>query len=222
MQQVFEGVYKQGKEYYTKNAVPGKKVYGEEIITVNGVGYRHWNAFRSKPAAAFKKGLKNWPLKKNSKVLYLGIAEGTTASHFSDILTRGVIIGVEVSSKPFEKLLLLCEERKNIIPVLADANKPEEYEDIMREAGKVDVVYGDVAQPHQTDVLLKNCEEFLKDDGFFVLMLKTKSIDVTKPVKEIIGREEEKIRKAGFEVVETVLLDPFEKAHACIIGRKSA
>ena len=58
----------------------------------------------------------------------------------------GEIYAVELSARLFKSLLPLCELRENIIPIHADAHKPNDYE----EVGKVDVVYQDVAQPDQT------------------------------------------------------------------------
>ena len=78
----FPGVFYVDKNLATVNLVPGEKVYGEQLIKDKKTEYRTWDNFRSKPAAAIKKGLKEFPLKEGMKVLYLGIASGTTASHF--------------------------------------------------------------------------------------------------------------------------------------------
>ena len=114
---------------------------------------REWNPYNSKAAAAMKKGLKDLHIKEGTKILYLGIAEGTTASHFSDIIgDYGIIYGVDIAAKPFVKLLKLCEERNNIIPILADANNIEVFEEYVPE--KVDVIYEDLAQPEQAGLKL--------------------------------------------------------------------
>ena len=68
----FEGVYLVNGKLATINLVPGEKVYGEQLIRDGDVEYREWIPFRSKPAAALKKGLKVFPLKKGIKILYLG------------------------------------------------------------------------------------------------------------------------------------------------------
>src|SRR3990172_5493382 len=116
-------------KFVTINLVPGEKVYGEELIRQDNVEYRVWDHYRSKPAAALKKGLKKLPIEKGMKILYLGIASGTTSSHFSDIVdSEGMIYGVEISERVLRELIPVAEKRGNIIPILADARKPEDYE----------------------------------------------------------------------------------------------
>ena len=36
---------------YTKNLIPGKRVYGERLITYKKIEYREWDPYRSKLAA---------------------------------------------------------------------------------------------------------------------------------------------------------------------------
>ena len=48
--------------------------------------YRVWNPFRSKLAAAILGGVDKIHIKPGSKVLYLGVASGTTVSHVADIV----------------------------------------------------------------------------------------------------------------------------------------
>mgnify|MGYP002700972264 CR=1 FL=1 len=69
--------------------------------------------------------------------------------------------------------------------------------------GKVDVVYVDIAQPDQTKIAIDNCDMFLKKDGFFFLVIKTRSIDVTKAPKKIVAEEIEKLREK-FEILESI------------------
>ena len=179
---------------------------------------RPWDPYHSKAAAAIKKGVK-LPFKEDSKILYLGVAEGTTASHLSDILTKGVIIGVDLSAEPFKKLLRLCEERNNIIPVLSDANQIENYKEIMNEIGKVDIVYQDLAQKIQADILIKNSKHFLKKNGIEIYMVKALSIDVTQKPSKTFKQEIEKLEKAGFDIIEKKNLEPFQKGHAVLIAK---
>ncbi|WP_297480244.1 fibrillarin-like rRNA/tRNA 2'-O-methyltransferase, partial [Thermococcus sp.] len=102
----------------TKNLVPGQRVYGERVIKFEGDEYRIWNPSRSKLGAAILNGLKNFPIKPGSTVLYLGIASGTTASHVSDIVGwEGKIFGVEFSPRVLRELVPLVEERRNIVPI---------------------------------------------------------------------------------------------------------
>ena len=121
------GVHRRDGRLYTANAVPGTAVYGEALVRSEGVEYRAWDPYRSKLAALLLSGCRTLPLTERSKVLYLGAASGTTASHVSDIVSEGVVYCVEVSQRSFRDLVGVCESRRNMIPVLADAGSPAAY-----------------------------------------------------------------------------------------------
>lgn len=211
----FEGIFVVDGKFATINLTPGYKVYGEQLVKEKNIEYRIWDFWRSKPAAAIKNGLKEFPLKKGMKILYLGIASGTTASHFSDIVDKeGIIYGVDVAERVLRELVAHAEKRGNIIPILADARKPEEYEDTVLE--KVDLLYEDVANPDQIQILIRNAEKFLKSNGFAAIAIKSQSISSTKPPKEVY-RECLKELEKHFEILDKVELDPFEKAHLFLV-----
>lgn len=218
----FPGVYvfidEDGSEKLaTKNLVPGQKVYGERIIKWEGKEYRVWNPRRSKLSAAIMNGLKNFPIKPGKTVLYLGIASGTTASHVSDIVGwEGRIYGIEFSPRVLRELVPIVDERKNIIPILGDATKPEEYRALVT---KVDVIFEDVAQPTQAKILVDNAKAFLKSGGYGMIAIKSRSIDVTKEPEQVF-REVETELGEYFEIVERISLEPYEKDHALIVVRK--
>jgi fibrillarin-like pre-rRNA processing protein len=215
MEQLFPGVWKKGKDVFTKNLVPGVSFYGEQLLKIKGTEYRHWDPYRSKPAAAILRGLKNFPIKKDAKILYLGIANGSTASFLSDIIgVRGFIYGVEISSRPFRDLIPTAEKRKNIFPILANAREPEKYGWVE----KADLVYQDVATRDQSDILIRNCRVFLKEKGFAVIAIKARSIDVVEKPENIYKEEIKKLSK-HFEILEKVELGPFEKDHLFVIMR---
>ncbi len=201
----------------TKNLVPGQKVYGERIVKWKGEEYRIWNPNRSKLAAAILNGLKNFPIKPGTTVLYLGIASGTTASHVSDIIDwEGKIFGIEFSPRVLRELVPLVEERRNIVPILGDATKPEEYRALVT---KVEVIFEDVAQPTQAKILIDNAKAYLKSGGYGMISIKSRSIDVTKEPEEVF-REVEKELSEYFEVVERISLEPYEKDRALIVVKK--
>lgn len=219
MREIFFGVYEHEGKILTKNRVPGRSVYGEPLIRIGGKEYRVWDPRRSKLAAAIKNGLKTWAFREGVFVLYLGIAEGTTASHISDIIgDSGVILGVDISPRVMPKLIQVAEERENILPVLADANHPEEYEEYVKELGKADILYEDVAQPNQADILLKNAR-FLKKGGYAYFAVKARSIDVTKDPEDIFDAVEEQLKKT-FKILERIRLEPYEKDHAMFVLKK--
>src|SRR3989338_7188051 len=201
----FSGVFYADKNLATVNLVPGEKVYGEQLINDKKIQYRSWDHFRSKPAAAIKKGLKEFPLKEGMKVLYLGVASGTTASHFSDIIgPDGIIYGIDISEMVLRDLISHAEKRGNIIPILADSRKPEDYENNVLE--KVDLVYADVADPEEVKIFIRNCKKFLKPKGYGMIAIKSRSIDVIKDPKQIY-KESQKMLEEDFEILDFVTLD---------------
>jgi len=204
----------------TKNLTPGRSVYGERLIRFEGVEYRVWDAFRSKLAAAILKGVQNVPIKPGHKVLYLGAASGTTASHVSDIVgDKGQVFCVEFASRSLRELVCnVCAFRLNMSPFLEDARLPEKY--AMFIQGKVDDIYCDVAQPEQAKVVADNADVFMKEQGWIMLAVKAQSIDVTKEPAVIYRQEVKVLEKRGFRVDEVIALEPYDKAHAMVVAQK--
>lgn len=202
----------------TKNLAVGRSVYGERLVKSKGVEYRIWDPYRSKLAAAILKGLQTVPIQPDNKVLYLGAASGTTASHVSDIVGEtGHVFCVEFASRPIRELVNnVCAFRRNMSPILADARFPERYSTIV---GKVDNIYCDIAQPEQAKVLADNADMFLLKEGWIMLAIKAQSIDVTKEPSQIYRQEIKTLQNRGFDVKETVHLEPYDKAHAMIVGQ---
>ena len=200
----------------TENLIPGNQVYNEKLVQLNAVEYRIWNPFRSKLAAAIMNGLDDFPFKQKSDVLYLGVSTGTTISHISDIVGQnGTIFGIEHASRVARDFLdRVASYRKNIVPIIHDARKPEEFFSVYK---KVDVVYVDIAQPDQTEIAIENCKLYLKSGGYLFLIIKTRSIDVVKDPKKVIKDE---IKKLGtlFQIKQTIDLHPYDKDHAMVIA----
>uniref|UniRef100_A0A7C2VDE5 Fibrillarin-like rRNA/tRNA 2'-O-methyltransferase n=1 Tax=Ignisphaera aggregans TaxID=334771 RepID=A0A7C2VDE5_9CREN len=198
----------------TKNLVPGKRVYGEHLYKWKDGEYREWNAYRSKLAAALVKGIKELPVKVGSKILYLGAGSGTTASHMSDIIgLNGVIYAVEFAPRVMRELIVVADTRPNIVPIIEDARVPRKYRHIVEE---VDGIYADVAQPEQATIVADNADMFLKDGGWLLLAIKARSIDVTAEPSEVYKREMDTLKNRGFEIVDVVHLEPFDKDHAMV------
>ena len=204
----------------TRNLTPGRTVYGERLIRFKGVEYRVWDAFRSKLAAAILRGVQTVPIKPDHRVLYLGAASGTTASHVSDIVgEQGHVYCVEFASRSLRDLVdNVCAYRLNMSPFLEDARFPEKY--AMFIAGKGDVIYCDIAQPEQAKVLADNADVFLKPSGWVMLAVKSQSIDVTKEPTEVYQQEARVLKNRGFGVREIVRLEPYDKAHAMIVAQR--
>ncbi len=202
----------------TKNYAPGKNVYGERLVRYRGMEYRLWDPFRSKLAAAILKDLKVVPIQSAHKVLYLGAASGTTASHVSDIVQEnGHVYCIEFASRAIRELVdNVCEYRSNMSPILADARLPEQYSMLV---GKVDDIYCDIAQPEQAKVLADNADLLLVADGWIMLAIKAQSIDVTKDPSEVYKQESNTLEARGFQVEAVVHLEPYDKAHAMIVAQ---
>jgi fibrillarin-like pre-rRNA processing protein len=210
----FKGVYLIEDHISTENLTPRNKVYGEKLVEVEGKEYRIWEPRRSKLGAAIMNGMNNFPFRKDSKVLYLGASSGTTPSHISDIAPQGTIWCVEFSPRMMRNLVELSRKRENMIPLLEDATKPKNYMHLLE---KVDILYSDVAQPKQSELFMDNMRLYLKQDGIGIMMIKARSIDVTKNPKKIFKEEETKLKTGGFRVIEKINLEPYEKDHLAII-----
>jgi len=205
------------KRLATRNISPGFQVYGEKLINYEGKEYRLWEPYRSKLAASILKRIEGMPIEEGGKILYLGSASGTTASHVADIVGKdGIVFCVEFSPRVMRELVRVCETKKNMIPILADARFPEKYRMLVEQ---VDTVYSDVAQPEQAKLLADNSEMFLKSGGYTMLAIKAQSIDVTKEPSEVFKEETQVLTKRGFEIIQVVNLEPFDKAHAMVLAK---
>jgi len=208
------------KRLATKNLAPGHTVYGERLVRFQGIEYRVWDAFRSKLAAAILKGLETVPIQPSHKVLYLGAASGTTASHVSDIVgEKGYVYCVEFAARSIRDLVNnVCAFRMNMSPILADARLPERYSALVE---KVDDIYCDIAQPEQAKVLADNADLFLIDRGWIMLAVKAQSIDVTKKPSDVYREEMSMLKNRGFKIEQVVHLEPYDRAHAMIVAKKT-
>ena len=204
------------KKLATQNLVPGNQVYNEMLVQSKEIEYRIWNPFRSKLAAAIMNGLDDFPFTQKSDVLYLGVSTGTTISHISDIVGQdGTIFGIEHASRVARDFLdRVASHRKNIVPIIHDARKPEEFFSVYK---KVDVVYVDIAQPDQTEIAIENCRLYLKSGGYIFLVIKTRSIDVVKDPRSVIKEEIKKLETL-FQIKQTIDLHTYDKDHAIVIA----
>lgn len=218
----FSGVYwaktATRRELVTRNLAPGVSVYGERLLSWRGAEYRAWNPFRSKLASAILNGVSEIFIRPGSRVLYLGVATGTTASHISDIVgSQGIVFGVDFSPSAMSQFRRkLSMFRPNVVPVLADARDPTKYSSLV---GNVNVVYCDVAQPTQAAILGDNAETMLRRGGHTVLALKARSIDSVASPSKLFNREVRILKDRGFEIVERISLEPYEKDHVMVTAR---
>ena len=208
-----QGIFKNKNQIFTENQTKKIKVYNEKIVKYKNKEFRSWNPYRSKLAAGILNGLK-LEIKSTDNVLYLGAATGTTVSHISDITKKGTIYAVENSPIALKKLLTVCEKRKNIIPILEDANHPNRFSLIVP---KVDLLYQDISQRNQSEIFIKNAKTYLKKNGLGILMVKARSIDVSLKPKKAYDLVCFDLKKNKFQINDIVDLSPFEKDHAGIV-----
>lgn len=203
---------------FTRNLVPGNRVYDEELLEFHGSEFRSWDPYRSKLAGAILKGeLDPDIIKAGDKVLYLGASTGTTISHVSDIVgSEGLVVGVEMSARVGREFLeKVAKARGNVIPFISDARETEKF----GEFGTMDVVYCDIAQRDQTEIAIANAKRHLKKGGRLILIVKARSIDQLKEPKLVFKEEARKLSDSGFAVDKVIDLRPFDKDHALISAR---
>lgn len=212
-----ENVYQIDNQIATVNLTPGVQVYQEKLLDYEDKQFRLWNPRRSKLAAAIINGLSIFPFKDDSKVLYLGASAGTTPSHISDICTNGRIYCVEFSATMMREFLDVSKNRSNLLALLEDATHPYDYQSLVES---VDIIYSDVAQATQTKLFLDNFKLFAKENTIGIIMIKARSIDVTKKPSVIFKEEKSKLEQGGLKILEEIKLDPYEKDHIAFICEK--
>jgi fibrillarin-like pre-rRNA processing protein len=200
---------------FTRNLVPGNRVYDENLLKIRGSEYRSWDPYRSKLAAAILKGgVPPDVIASGDRVLYLGASTGTTASHVSDIVGgEGLVVGVELSPRVGREFLeKVAKARANVIPFISDARQTERFDGF----GKMDVLYCDIAQRDQTAIAITNARRHLKPGGRLLLVVKARSIDQLKDPSLVFKEEAQKLRDAGFLVERVIDLRPYDKDHALV------
>jgi fibrillarin-like pre-rRNA processing protein len=199
------------KRLFTKSLVAGRP--DEKNLKIGNEEYRIWNPYHSKLAALIIKGVAIH-LIKDSTVLYLGAANGTTVSHVSDIVSEGTVFAVEFSPRAMQDLIRVSIPRMNLIPILADAIHPHSYKNMVP---LVDLIYQDVAQREQAQIAIRNAQLFLKKGGYLILMIKSRSIDSAGKTDEVIDKEVSRLEEL-FYLKEQVDLEPFHSDHAAVIA----
>jgi len=170
----------------------------------------------SKLEAAIKKGIKV-PIKKKDIVLYLGASHGITAEMIAkNVGKEGFVFCLDIAPDVVKKLVEVCEKHENMTALLFDANLPEEYKD---KVTKVDGIYQDITQKNQIEIFLKNIARFLKNKGYAIIALKTKSIDSVKDKEEVLQQVKKQLEEK-LKIINITDLEPYHKDHYFIICRK--
>jgi len=188
-------------------ATRGEPVYGEPY---DGE-WRRWDPHRSKVGAMIESGLETG-VAEGDGVLYLGAANGTTASHVADF--AGPVYAVEFAPRPMREFVGVAEGRANLFPLLKDARKPETYAHVVE--ANLDCIVQDVATTGQARVANLN-RRFLADDGRLLLALKARSEDVTREPETVFQESLETLREE-YEVLDTARLNPYHGDHFAAVA----
>lgn len=210
--------FRKGSRLFTRSLLPGKKHFEQEWLTQDGK-HREFSPKHSKLAAALMKGCQQFGMKEGAVILYLGASHGYTPSFVSDMIgLDGTIFCVEFSPSVGRDLVFLCEERENMIPLLADARR---VDDLAPRITACDVVFQDIAQPDQADIFLRNVRAFLLPGGTGMLALKARSVDASRRPAEIFKETRKRFeREEGIVLVDYRELAPFEKDHAFFVVKR--
>lgn len=165
-----------------------------------------WNFYNSKLKAALKKKV-NIDLKKSDYVLYLGASTGTTVYHLSK-KCKGVF-AVEIGPRVMRELYFLALKKENIVPILEDANHPENYSDVF-----CTWLFQDISQKNQVEIFLKNFKKFKPRTG--VLVIKARNINAVKKPDEVFRQCEEELKKE-LRIIEKKDLEPYHKDHVIYV-----
>ncbi len=220
----FKGIYISGPsgklKLYSKNLNPGTKIYGEKLVSFKGVEYREWDPYRSKLAALILENPITNFFREGLKCLYLGASSGTTISHLSDIVDKGIIYGVEFAERSIRQLIQNISNRTNIIPILGDARFPEKY--ARSVFTDVDLIYQDVAQPNQAEIAIANCNYYLNQKGIIIIAIKSQSIDSIIKSEIVYKEEKRQLEEAGFSIIESINIHKYAANHIILIVKKGS
>ena len=199
---------------------------GRELLATRGESvsdeptdgeWRAWDPHRSKLGAMVELGFEtNMRGGTNERVLYLGAASGTTASHVADF--AGPTYAVEFAPRPARALVAVAESRPRLFPILADARRPTTYSHIVE--ADLEYVVQDVATRGQARVANEN-RRFLADDGRLLLAIKARSEDVTRDPDAVYADVLQEL-ESTYEILETGDLEPYHVDHLGVVASPRA
>ncbi len=132
------------------------------------------------------------------------------------MIPEGRIYALDFAPRVVRELLDVARKRSNLMPMLFNANNSDDYQFLVED---VDIIFQDVAQKNQVQILKLNCDAFLKKGGYAILALKARSINVGKDPKKIFEEAEKELKK-NFEIISKTRLEPFEKDHMLFVLKK--
>jgi len=108
-------------------------------------------------------------------------------------------------------LFIVCSKKKNMIPIVGDARFPERY---AQNIGPVDVIYQDIAQPNQAEILLKNTGKF--SPKYAMLAIKSRSINAVKSPKTGLQRGNRQTAGKIRHTPDHETMQPYDKDHVLL------
>lgn len=211
-------IYENEQQLYTKNLTPGTVLFGESLLKLDGVEYRHFDPTRSKLAAGIMKKIKQSGVKEGNIILYLGASHGYTVSFLSDMVgQKGLIFAVDSAYKVFRYLYHVSNVHHNVVPLYADAAKPAAY---TRNICAVDVVYQDIAQKEQAEIFNANYTLYAKEGGLGILIVKTRSINVAAQPQKVVDGIKKWLLGHDYTIIDCKSLEPFQHDHALLLVTK--
>lgn len=207
---------RRGDEYFSRALGEPPSLRGEPVLELGGIPFRRWEPTRSKLGAALVLGWDGPMPREGERWLYLGGAAGTTASHVADLVGRGGAVHVvEPSVRPFLQLLEVARRYPNLLPILGDGRRPDDYGG---SVPTVDGVYADVAQPDQSEIVARNARAFLRPGGTVLFVVKTASLGREGRPLEGLARALEAL-PPELAIGERRPLEPFHRRHFLVAGR---
>jgi fibrillarin-like pre-rRNA processing protein len=84
---------------------------------------------------------------------------------------------------------------------------------------KADLIYQDVAQPNQAEILVKNAREYLTAGKYAIIAIKARSVDVAEKPESVFRSQINEL-KSFFEILHEINLSPFDRDHKLVVCRK--
>ncbi|MBL20883.1 MAG: hypothetical protein CMB42_03330 [Euryarchaeota archaeon] len=223
------GIRRDRGSLWTRNAVKGISVHGEKRKKDGRNEWRKWDARRSKVAAMLIRaksdpsGLIPDP---GSLCIYLGASSGSTVSHLHDHVCgagnhhSGKIIAIDISPRMMRDLVVLCDKRPGLVPVLGDARSPNSITPLLSR--KADWLFQDLSMADQMRTFIKCTRIMLSKGGLGIISLKAASERWTFKSDEDLFTESERVVRESehLEFLERIDLKGLEEQHIVIVARR--
>ncbi|MEM3795172.1 MAG: fibrillarin-like rRNA/tRNA 2'-O-methyltransferase, partial [Thermoprotei archaeon] len=73
--------------------------------------------------------------------------------------------------------------------------------------------------PDQAEITAENSKVYLKKEGWVVLNVKARSVDVAVEPAKVYEQQKKVLLDTGFKIIQEVELSPYEKDHDFIVAK---